>query len=267
MMSMRWPVIVLTVVTLGYGVLCALVFLKQHHLIFYPQYTTVAPRSDDLRLDRDGVPLRGRILNPGQPGALLYFGGNAERVQDSADALAHSFPAHTIYLLAYRGYGASDGTPSQDALFGDALMLYDEVHAQQPDAMVDVIGRSLGSGVAAYLAGQRPVAHLALVTPFDSLGHVGQLDFPWLPVRWLLRERFDSASNLATYRGPTLVLRAGHDRVVPAAATDALIATLPAAKLRVATFPHADHVRISAEQDYWPTMARFFEVPGTLPAR
>jgi pimeloyl-ACP methyl ester carboxylesterase len=256
---MRWLGVLLALLVLGYGAVCALVYVKQRSLIFYPQYTTVAPRSDDLQLARDGVVLRGRVLNPGQPRALLYFGGNAERVQDSAEALSRTFPNHTLYLLAYRGYGASGGTPSQEALFGDALALYDHVHLQQPDAPIDVIGRSLGSGVAAYVAGQRVVPHLVLVTPFDSLVHVGQLHYPWLPARWLMRERFDSAANLARHRGQTLILRAGHDSIVPPAATDALIAMLPKAGTQVAGFGQADHITISSAPGYWPAMTAFMD--------
>ncbi|SEL93103.1 hypothetical protein SAMN05428989_2910 [Pseudoxanthomonas sp. GM95] len=258
---MRLLLVTFALIVLGYGALCALVFFKQRSLIFYPQFTTVTPRSDDLQLVSEGVTLRGRVLNPGQSRALLYFGGNAERVQDSADALARAFPRHTIYLLAYRGYGASGGTPSQDALFGDALALYDHVRQQQPDAVVDVIGRSLGSGVAAYVAGQRAVPHLVLVTPFDSLVHVGQLHYPWLPARWLMRERFDSARNLASHRGLTLVLRAGRDTVVPAAATAALVASLPAARREVVDFAQDDHISLSAASSYWPTMATFIDRP------
>ncbi|WDS38060.1 alpha/beta hydrolase [Pseudoxanthomonas sp.] len=263
---MRWLAVILALVVLGYVALCALVYVKQRSLIFYPQYTQVAPRSDDLQLKRDGLVLRGRVLNPGQSRALLYFGGNAERVQDSADELARSFPSHTIYLLAYRGYGASGGVPSQDALFGDAVALYDHVRQQQPDAPVDVIGRSLGSGVASWVAGQRPVPHLALVTPFDSLVHVGQLHYPWLPTGWLMRECFDSAKHLATHHGDTLVLRAGRDTVVPPAATAALIASLPADRLQVVAFAHYDHITISAAPDYWPAMARFMGSTVARPA-
>jgi pimeloyl-ACP methyl ester carboxylesterase len=264
---MRWLAILIALFVLGYGALCVLVFFKQRSLIFYPQLTTEAPRSDDLRLAREGVVLRGRLLNPGQRLALLYFGGNAERVQDSASELARAFPHHTIYLLAYRGYGASSGTPSQTALFGDALALYDHVRQQQPDATVDVIGRSLGSGVAAYVAGQRAVPHLVLVTPFDSLVHVGQLHYPWLPARWLMQERFDSATHLASHRGQTLVLRAGHDAVVPPQATDVLVAALPADRREVTVFAQEDHITISSARSYWPVMADFLEEPSQRTAR
>ena len=92
---------------------------------------------------------------------------------------------------------------------------------------IAVIGRSLGSGVASHVAAQRPVARLVLVTPFDSLADVGQAHYRWLPVRWLVKDRYESARYLAKYHGPVLVIRAGRDQVIPAASTHRLIASLP----------------------------------------
>ena len=125
--------------------------------------------------------LRGWKLNPGKSGALLYFGGNAERLDASRDEFARLFPDRTVYLLSYRGYGASEGQPGEAALFGDALALYDAARARHPRRRYAVIGRSLGSGVASYLASQRPVERLALVTPFDSLAEVAQAHYPVVP--------------------------------------------------------------------------------------
>ena len=129
--------------------------------------------------------------------------------------------------MPYRGYGGSDGEPDRDAMLADALALYDEVAKRHPGQPVAVVGRSLGSGVAAWVASRRPVAKLVLVTPFDSLGKVAKVHYPWLPVDLLLRERYDSADWLRGRREPTLVLRASDDRAVPAANTDALLAALP----------------------------------------
>nr|CCP38685.1 Abhydrolase domain-containing protein 13 [Xanthomonas translucens pv. translucens DSM 18974] len=161
-----------------------------------------------------------------------------------------------MYLLAYRGYGASDGTPNEAALIGDALALYDHVRAAQPQAEIAVLGRSLGSGVASQLAARRPLARLVLVTPFDSLVAAAQAHYPWAPVRWLLRDRYDSASALRTYRGPLLVLRAGRDQVVPAASTQRLLDALPQAPTLVA-LPHAGHNDISADPRYAQALRAF----------
>lgn len=247
---------VVALLVLGYAGIAALLYFKQRDLIYYPAATTVPATATDFSLVRDGVTLRGWKLNPGNINALIYFGGNAERLESSREELAHLFPDRTIYLLSYRGYGASEGTPTEIALFGDALALYDAVRAQHPHGDIALIGRSLGSGVASYLASQRVVEKLVLVTPFDSLAEVAQSHYPWLPVRWLISDTYASHQHLQGYSGTLLVLRAGHDVVVPPASTDRLIASMQTPPTSV-DFPQADHNTISHEPRYAASLRDF----------
>nr|WP_319588188.1 alpha/beta hydrolase [uncultured Desulfobulbus sp.] len=154
------------------------------------------------------------------PDALLYFGGNAEDVSSSLPSLAQAFPDHALYLPHYRGYGGSSGKPSETALFADALALFDK--AKNEHSKIVVIGRSLGSGVAVYLASQRPVARLVLVTPYDSIQGLATRQFPYLPVHWLLLDKFESGKYAPKVTAPTLVIAAEHDEVIPRASTEAL---------------------------------------------
>ncbi|MEO8366729.1 MAG: alpha/beta hydrolase [Pseudoxanthomonas sp.] len=241
---------------LGYAGLCALLYFKQRELIYYPAATTVAATATDFELVREGVTLRGWRLNPGKPGALIYFGGNAERLEASREEFTRLFPERTVYLLPYRGYGASEGQPSEPALLGDGLSLYDEVQARQPHASIAVIGRSLGSGVASYVASQRPVEKLVLVTPFDSLADVAQAHYPVFPVRLLMRDRYPSTDYLPRYTGPLLVLRAGRDEVIPPANTDRLLAALTR-KPQTIDFPRAGHNDISQDPAYAAALRGF----------
>lgn len=239
-----------------YVALLILLQVRQRDLIYFPAATQVEPETTDFSLERQGVTLRGWRLNPGQQRVLIYFGGNAERVEQAATELAGHFPDHTLYLLAYRGYGASDGKPTEANLFGDAVALYDHIRAQQPQAQINVIGRSLGSGVAAHLASQRALQRLVLVTPFDSLANVAQAHYPMFPVHWLLHDRYESARYLSNYGGEVLVIRAGGDQVVPPANTDRLLAALPR-HTRVVDFPQADHNDISADPGYARALTEF----------
>ncbi|AKK67692.1 alpha/beta hydrolase [Xanthomonas translucens] len=249
--------IVAAIAAVAYLVVCALLYLGQRDLLYFPQATRVAAAQTDFTLPRSrALRLRGWQLNPGRDKVLLYFGGNAEDLRQARAQLAPLLPGYSVYLLAYRGYGASDGTPNEAALIGDALALYDHVRAAQPQAEIAVLGRSLGSGVASQLAARRPLARLVLVTPFDSLAAAAQAHYPWAPVRWLLRDRYDSASALRTYRGPLLVLRAGRDQVVPAASTQRLLDALPQAPTLVA-LPHAGHNDISADPRYAQALQAF----------
>lgn len=255
-MLSRLILAIFALLLLGYAGISALLYFKQRDLIYYPTATAVPATDTDFSLTRDGVTLRGWKLNPGQAKALIYFGGNAERLESSRAEFARLFPDRTVYLLPYRGYGASDGTPTETALFSDALALYDAVQAQHPAGEIAVIGRSLGSGVASYLASQRLIEKLVLVTPFDSLAEVGQSHYRWLPVRWLVSDAYVSHRYLQQYSGPLLILRAGRDDVIPPANTDRLVASLKT-RPTVVNFPLADHNDISLQPRYGETIRDF----------
>ncbi|MCR6627853.1 MAG: alpha/beta hydrolase [Pseudoxanthomonas sp.] len=240
----------------AYLAICALLYLQQRRLIYYPQFTRVVPAQTDFAFQRPDAVLRGWVVNPGRQDAVLYFGGNAEAVEANRDVFAQWLPSRTVYLVAHRGYGASDGEPSEAALLADALAVYDDIARRHPDGDVAVIGRSLGSGVATHVASERPVRHLVLVTPFDSLAAVAQSHYPVFPVRLLLKDRYDSAARLPGYGGNLLVLRAGHDTVVPPAHTDRLLASFKG-RARVVDFPRAGHDDLSTDPAYWPAIRDF----------
>jgi pimeloyl-ACP methyl ester carboxylesterase len=246
---------------LGYAAVCGLMYARQRDLVYYPQLTRVDAAKTDFALPvADGVVLRGWVVNPGQPRALIYFGGNAESVEVNRDTFGHWFPGHTVYLVAYRGFGASDGSPSEQDLTADALALFDHVRARHPNGQIDVIGRSLGSGVASAVAARRPVRRLALVTPFDSLVDVGKQHYPWLPVDLIAQDRYDSVTNLAHYPGPLLVVRAGRDEVVPPANTQRLLTSLTR-PVQVLEIPQADHSNVGADPAFARTLKGFFSGP------
>lgn len=224
--------------------------------LIYPRGgTRVAAEDATYALDVGDATLRGWVVNPGRERVLLYFGGNGERLDGWQELVAEQLPEHTTYLVAYRGYGASDGRPSQPALSDDALALVDDVARRHPGARVDVLGRSLGSAVAVHVATRRPLDHVVLVTPFDSLTATAADLFPGLPVEWLIEDRWDSAAVAARVQAPVLVLRAARDMVVRPARTDALVEAL--ADPAVVSFPDADHATISDEATYWSSIADF----------
>lgn len=225
--------------------------------LVYPGGATRVPASEtDYALRAGGTELRGWVVNPGRTRSLVYFGGNGEPLAWLRPLLADWFPEHTSYLIAYRGYGASAGRPSQRALTSDALALVDHVAGRHPEAPVDVIGRSLGSGVAVQVAVRRAVERLVLVTPFDSLAATAGDLFPRLPVARLLRDRWDSAAVAGRVSADVLVVRAGQDQLVRPARTDALLAALRPDTM-VVDFPGAGHDDVSAAPAYWRSIEAF----------
>lgn len=254
------------VLALAYAGLCALLYARQQALIYFPQETRVDAAGTDLAIPRGDAVLRGWVVNPGRRDAIVYFGGNGESVELYRDLYAQWLGDATVYLVAYRGYGASDGVPGEAALFADALAVYDHAAKAHPQGRVGVVGRSLGSGVASYVASRRRVERLALVTPFDSLAAVAQAHYPVFPVRWLLRDRYESVRYLPRHRGRLLVLRAGRDTVIPARNTDRLLAAWPH-RPHVIDFPRDDHNSLSSDPRYWTALRDFLLAPDDSPAR
>jgi pimeloyl-ACP methyl ester carboxylesterase len=211
-----------------------------------------------LELPRDGTTLRGWLLHPDAGRALLYLGGNGERVEDRLGDLERWFPRHAVHVLAYRGYGASDGSPSEDALVADAVALFD---LASPDGRpVDVIGRSLGSGVAVRLAVRRPVERLALVTPFDSVAAVAHDTVRLLP-RWFpLTDRFDSLGVADDLTCPVLVVRAEQDEMIRAPRTARLVAALGERAQEVVLIGRG-HNDVQDDPSYGATLRSFLAGP------
>lgn len=229
----------LVAAALTYAAACAAMFFGQRSLLYHP--TTGAPPAGagELNLHLDDTTLQIWAREVAGTDALIYFGGNGETVGRNFPRFAAEMPGRALYLVNYRGYGGSSGSPTEAGLFADALAAYDFVAALH--ARIAVVGRSLGSGVAVYVASQRPIARLVLVTPYDSIENVARGRYPFLPVHWLLLDKFDSASRAAGVRAPTLVLVAEHDRVIPRERTDALLARLPPQLTQVEMVRGAGH--------------------------
>ena len=187
-------------------------------------------------------------FGPSGPEGSDLLGGNAEDVSRSLQELAAAFPGHSIYLLHYRGYGESSGKPSEEAFHRDALALFDKVHAEH--ASITVVGRSLGSGVAERLASERPVDHLVLVTPYNSFQELGARQYRYFPVRWLLKDKFESWRYASRITAPTLLIAAEHDEVIPRSSTEALFHHFLPGTAKLEIIPGAGHNSISAAPEY-----------------
>jgi uncharacterized protein len=235
-------------VVLIYLGLCALLFMSQRSLIYFPHPASQPGSAATIKLPVDGGDVLVTVRPREGTQALLYFGGNAENVSYSLPELAVAFPDHALYLLNYRGYGGSSGRPSEAALFADALALFDKVRADHQDIVV--MGRSLGSGVAVYLASLRPVERMVLVTPYDSLQDLAVRQFPFFPVRWLMLDRFESGKYAAQVTAPTLLIAAEHDEIIPRASTESLASRFREGIAQLKVVPGAGHNSISERPEY-----------------
>jgi pimeloyl-ACP methyl ester carboxylesterase len=249
---MRLAASLLAVALIGYLALCAALFFFQRSLIYFPQPAASGEPAATLQLQAADAELAVSVRPGTGPKALIYFGGNAEDVSASLPAFAQAFPSHAIYLLHYRGYGASPGSPTEKAIQSDALALFD--HVRQRHADITLVGRSLGSGVAIQVASQRPASKLVLVTPYDSLQELAARQFPAFPVRWLLIDKFESSKHAPQISVPTLLIAAEHDEVIPGASTAQLHARFRKGLARLAVLPGTTHNTISLHPAYLPLL-------------
>ena len=150
---MKLGIVAVSIPVVLYVGLCLLLYTKQRTLLYYPTPESHTDDAELFRLESAGETLNIWQANPGQPHAILYFGGNGENVVSTIPSLGKLFPHHTVYFVHYRGYGGSTGFPSETGLFQDAVNIYDHVQASHHG--ISAIGRSLGSGVAIHLAAQR----------------------------------------------------------------------------------------------------------------
>ena len=247
--------LILIAAAVAYVGLCIALYTLQRSFQYFPTPRRLGP-AQMAGTFRSGETLLQLTVRPhAGPGAVLYFGGNGEDVSSSVAPLEAAFPEREIVMLHYRGYGGSAGRPTEADIAADAAGLFDRVHAEHPDVIV--IGRSLGTGVAARLASTRPVARLVLVTPYDSLLGIAQRQFPMFPVRWLLVDKYESWRYASGIKVPVLILRAENDEVIPAASTELLRSRFPAGQVDYVVVPGASHNTIGDAPLYVRSLAAF----------
>lgn len=238
----------------------------QDKLIFYPidarnpQYARY--QSHEFFIQSAGHKIQGWAFeNPNVKNqkVLVYFGGNAEDVTYNFQDIER-FGARKLYFFNYRGYGKSQGKPSQKALYEDGLSIYDYLTSQQGVLAKDILllGRSLGSAVATYVAAERKVSKVILVTPFDSLKSLAGSLFPWLPVKWLIRHPFPSDFYAKNINTPLLMLVAEQDEVIPNRHSQALFDVWQGEK-RWELLKGVGHNDIQLHSSYYSQIAGFVQ--------
>jgi pimeloyl-ACP methyl ester carboxylesterase len=246
-----------------YIALLLLVFAFQGRLLFPAGAVGAAgplpPGAERLSLDTgDGHRLHGVHIRPGAGASgtlILGFGGNGWNAETAAAYLHGLFPEADIVAFHYRGYAPSTGSPSARALLEDAPLVHDLAVRKVRPARTVAIGLSVGSGVAAGLASQRPLDGLVLVTPFDSMTKVAARQYPWLPVRWLFRHEFRAAHWLRDSKVPTAIVAAERDTLIPPERTDGLRRSVGRLVFD-RTIPRAGHNDIYDRPDFRAAMRK-----------
>ena len=219
----------LLVVGVVYGAFALYVFLMQPRLLYYPDMpgreleatpAAVGLAYEDVALQtRDGVRLHAWFIPVVQPRAtVLFCHGNAGNISHRLDSirLLHSLGLQVL-ILDYRGYGKSEGSPSEAGTYRDVDAAWHYLLDMRgiPAGEIIIFGRSLGAAVAADLASRtRPVA-VILESGFTSVADIAAGLYPWLPVRLLSRYRYNNLDKVAQISAPLLVVHSRQDEIIP----------------------------------------------------
>ena len=231
-----WALKILLVLGLVYAAVVAAIFFAQTSIIFPSRMVEGAgpppPGAERLVVvGAEGHRLHGLHISPlraaRQGPVILGFAGNAWNAENAAGYLADLYPEADIVTFHYRGYRPSEGSPGAAGLRADALPIHQFVAERFPGRPIVAVGFSIGTGVAASLAGRRDIAGAILVTPFDSLASVAGGHYRWLPVRLLLRHRMEPAQDLKGSRVPIALIAAERDTLIPPSRAQALSKAVP----------------------------------------
>ncbi len=245
---MKSIVFIISALALFYLLGVALLYFLQRNLLFYPVPAVDGIARETISFNNDAISLHGWVLNQGKQKSLVYFGGNAEDITDNIPLFEELFENYTVYLINYRGYGKSQGTPTEEALFSDAIAIYDQIMDQHDS--INLMGRSLGSGVAVYLASIREIDQLFLLTPYDSIAEVAQTHYPYFPTRYLIKDRFESILYAAQLKVSVLIVAAEFDRVVPVKHAERLRDGFTRSEVSYYLIAGAEHNNITAFPRY-----------------
>jgi uncharacterized protein len=263
---------ILLLILTFYAIISGILYLFQNQLIFFKQGIAPGrlqhirehfPGAEEVIVDtRDNTRLHGWLVHSGKEGPsslLIYFGGNAEEVSWMIDQ-KNKFGDWSILLVNYRGYGLSGGRPGEEALLGDALLLYDTFSVREdinPDRIA-IMGRSLGSAMAVYLSSNRAIAGSVLVSPFGSIEDIARSNFPFLPVSLLLKHKFNVLPLAAVSGNPMLTIIASDDTIIPPHHSERLFEAWKGEK-ELVVIENADHNNISYYSGFWEQIRDFLD--------
>ncbi len=233
-----------------YGLVVFGMWLGQRRLMYVPDATRHSPPSLGLSSaveatlsTPDGATLVvWRIAaRSGQP-TILYFHGNAGNLGDRAARFQrYAALGYGVATMSYRSYGGSTGSPSEANNIADARLLYDSL-VSEGIAPQDIVlyGESLGSGVAVQLASFVPVGGVVLDAPYTSIVKIAARAYPYLPVRPLLSDKYESERFIANIGTPLLILHGAQDSIIPVSEGQTLFDLAEEPK-KIVVFPRGQH--------------------------
>ena len=212
----------------------------------------------------DGVQLHGWYVPGSRDVTFLWFHGNAGNISHRLGNLKemHDELAVNIFIFDYRGYGQSQGTPSEQGTYLDAKAALDSLKSREDLSTRKIVyyGRSLGGALAVELATQEPPYGLVLESSFPSVPYVAQKANPFLPLWRLLRTKYDSAAKVPHLQVPLLQIHGDSDDTVPLETGKVLFEAANTPK-DFYVIPGADHndTYLVGGMAYWEKLREFID--------
>jgi uncharacterized protein len=234
-----------------YLAIVAVAYFAQRKFTYFPNPARIAPGDAGLvgvqeveLATSDGARLVAWYAPapPGRP-TLLYFHGNGGGLVNRAMRFGrYQHAGLGVFAMSYRGYSGSTGRPTEANIIADARRAYDHlVELGLAPSDIFLYGESLGSGVAVQLATAVPVAGVILDAPYTSIVEAGAKSYPFLPLSWLMVDRYESARRIASINAPLLILHGARDPIIPLEMGQRMHA-LAREPRKIVVFPEGGHV-------------------------
>jgi uncharacterized protein len=256
----------LVIVVALYLVMCAVLYRIQERLIFFPEQLSPAHRYDfpttfrEVTWEVDGAALHALHFTVEHPrGAILYLHGNAGSLR-SWGHVASTFTerGYDVLIPDYRGYGKSSGRLTHERmLLQDAEVAYSYLQEQYADKRIILYGRSLGTGIATYLATVHPPHMLILETPYVSLRDLATRQFPFVPPL-LLKYPLRTDRWISAVTSPVYLLHGTHDEVIPYSSSERLLASITS-EHELFTIPGGGHNNLAGLTEYQVALDRLLQ--------
>lgn len=217
---------VIFILVTAWGLLAVLMYVFQARFVYFPieklyfSPVDIGLDYEDVYLDINGdISIHGWYIPHENPRAtLLFFHGNGGNISHRLESICifHDLGL-SVYIIDYEGYGKSDGSPSEQATYRDAMAAWQYLVNERsiPGNEIVLFGRSLGGAVAVWLAAQKQVGALILESTFTSIMDMGRHYYPYLPVNLLTRYRYPSAQRISEIDCPLLVIHSPEDEIIP----------------------------------------------------
>lgn len=241
---------IITILLVVYLMLCLTLYVAQRKLLYIPSHDLLTPEHYGIKnihaitfSTEDGITLTSWFKKPetDEP-VILYFHGNAGHLGDRSEKYQRFADAgFGLLALSYRGYGTSQGKPSEKGLYHDARAAINYLASQNiPSKQIILYGESLGSGVAVQMATEYDIRAIVLEAPYTSVANRAQELYPYVPAKWLLKDKFNSIKKIKQVNAPLLIFHGKMDNVIPFRHGMTLFDAANTPKEKI-TFDHTGH--------------------------